>query len=50
MKYGPAFINLLIVVSFFIIAHNGWQLKEVGAFGSQKCLPAMNLIEAQMFK
>jgi hypothetical protein len=28
---------------FFKLAHNVWQLQEVGDFGAQNCLPPLNL-------
>jgi hypothetical protein len=42
-------VSFMIVVSSFRLAYNGLQLQEVGDFGDENCLPAINLIRTQSF-
>jgi len=36
----------LVCLSFLFISHNVLRLQEVGDFGAQNCLPALNLIRS----
>ena len=45
-KSGRFGVRLIVARSSFRLAYNGLQLQEVGDFGDENCLPALNLIRS----